>query len=125
MSAAFHSFGLKGTVHGVFNSVAGIGGAVTDTVSMLSFDNAYQLRRERNKNKAMAQQGGVGQGLKQVQLRLGHFRFCCSVSSLLNGLRVRLLFRLINGAFVFFSSWVIGYSSSLKYLYGSNIVCVL
>ncbi|CAM9455743.1 unnamed protein product [Ectocarpus sp. 4 AP-2014] len=59
-----HSF-VKGTVKGVFNSVAGVGGAVTDTVSKLSFDNDYQLRRERDKNKAIANQGGVGQGLLQ------------------------------------------------------------
>ncbi|CAN0206390.1 unnamed protein product [Scytosiphon promiscuus] len=56
---------VKGTVQGVFNSVAGVGGAVTDTVSKLSFDNDYQLKRERDKNKAMAQQGGVGQGFLQ------------------------------------------------------------
>ncbi|CAN0509154.1 unnamed protein product, partial [Ectocarpus sp. 8 AP-2014] len=60
-----HSF-VKGTVKGVFNSVAGVGGAVTDTVSKLSFDNDYQLRRERDKNKAIANQGGVGQGLKHI-----------------------------------------------------------
>ncbi|CAM9897235.1 unnamed protein product [Ectocarpus sp. 12 AP-2014] len=59
-----HSF-VKGTVKGVFNSVAGVGGAVTDTVSKLSFDNDYQLRRERDKNKAIANQGGVGHGLLQ------------------------------------------------------------
>ncbi|CAN0088161.1 unnamed protein product [Hapterophycus canaliculatus] len=57
---------VKGTVRGVFNSVAGVGGAVTDTVSKLSFDNDYQIKRERDKNKAMAQQGGVGQGFLQV-----------------------------------------------------------
>lgn len=55
-----------GTVHGVFNSVAGVGGAVTDTVSKLTFDNEYQMKRDRSKNKAMADQGGVGQGFKQV-----------------------------------------------------------
>lgn len=55
-----------GTVQGVFNSVAGVGGAVTDTVSKLTFDNEYQMKRERTKNKAMADQGGVGQGLMQV-----------------------------------------------------------
>lgn len=53
-------------MHGVFNSVAGVGGAVTDTVSKLTFDNDYQLKREREKNKAMANQGGVGQGIRQV-----------------------------------------------------------
>eukprot|EP00752_Nemacystus_decipiens_P006311 g5691.t1 len=56
---------VKGTVHGVFNSVAGVGGAVTDTVSKLTFDNEYQMKRERTKNKAMADQGGVGQGFVQ------------------------------------------------------------
>ncbi|CAM9617791.1 unnamed protein product, partial [Ectocarpus fasciculatus] len=56
---------VKGTVHGVFNSVAGVGGAVTDTVSKLTFDDEYQLKRERDKNKALANQGGVGQGLVQ------------------------------------------------------------
>lgn len=59
-------FFVKGTVHGVFNSVAGVGGAVTDTVSMLTFDNEYRLKREREKNKAMAKQGGVGEGFVQV-----------------------------------------------------------
>lgn len=58
-----------GTVHGVFNSVAGVGGAVTDTVSKLTFDDEYQLKRERDKNKALANQGGVGQGLVQVCCR--------------------------------------------------------
>lgn len=57
---------LEGTVHGVLNSVAGVGGAVTDTVSKLSFDRDYQMKRELSKNKAMANQGGVGQGLAQV-----------------------------------------------------------
>eukprot|EP00903_Cladosiphon_okamuranus_P017946 g16513.t1 len=56
---------VKGTVHGVFNSVAGVGGAVTDTVSKLTFDSEYQMKRERAKNKAIADQGGLGQGLKQ------------------------------------------------------------
>ena len=60
---------FEGTVHGVFNSVAGVGGAVTDTVSKLTFDNEYQMKRERTKNKAMADQGGVGQGLMQVRSR--------------------------------------------------------
>lgn len=55
-----------GTVHGVFNSVAGVGGAVSDTVSLLTFDEEYQAKRERDKNQAMAKQGGVGQGLLQV-----------------------------------------------------------
>ncbi|CAN0569489.1 unnamed protein product, partial [Ectocarpus sp. 12 AP-2014] len=54
---------VKGTIHGVFNSVAGVGGAVTDTVSKLTFDDEYQLKRERDKNKALANQGGVGRGL--------------------------------------------------------------
>lgn len=57
----------QGTVHGVLNSVAGVGGAVTDTVSKLSFDRDYQMKREMSKNKAMANQGGVGQGLTQVR----------------------------------------------------------
>ena len=57
---------MEGTVHGVFNSVAGVGGAVTDTVSLLAFDDDYSSKRERQKNKAMAEQGGVGQGLAQV-----------------------------------------------------------
>lgn len=55
-----------GTVHGVFNSVAGVGGAASDIVSMLSFDEEYQSQREREKNKNMAKQGGVGQGFVQV-----------------------------------------------------------
>ena len=59
-------FVFEGTVHGVFNSVAGVGGAVTDTVSMLTFDDEYQQERKRSKNKAMADQGGVGKGLVQV-----------------------------------------------------------
>ena len=53
-------------MHGVFNSVAGVGGAVTDTVSMLTFDDEYQMERKRSKNKAMADQGGVGKGFMQV-----------------------------------------------------------
>ena len=53
-------------MHGVFNSVAGVGGAVTDTVSMLTFDDEYQMNRKRSKNKAMADQGGVGTGFIQV-----------------------------------------------------------
>ena len=57
---------LPGTVHGVFNSVAGVGGAVNDTVSLLTFDDDYRSKRERTKNKAMAEQGGVGQGFAQV-----------------------------------------------------------
>ncbi|CAN0531033.1 unnamed protein product, partial [Ectocarpus sp. 8 AP-2014] len=40
-------------------------GAVTDTVSKLTFDDEYQLKRERDKNKALANQGGVGQGFVQ------------------------------------------------------------
>ena len=39
---------------------------MTDTVSKLSFDRDYQMKRELSKNKAMANQGGVGQGLAQV-----------------------------------------------------------
>lgn len=57
---------FQGTVHGVLNSVAGVGGAVTDTVSKLTFDGDYQMKRQMSKNKAMASQGGVGQGLAQV-----------------------------------------------------------
>ena len=57
---------VEGTLHGVFNSVAGVGGAVNDTVSLLTFDDDYRSKRERQKNKAMAEQGGVGQGLAQV-----------------------------------------------------------
>ncbi|CAM9140186.1 unnamed protein product [Hapterophycus canaliculatus] len=53
---------VKGTVQGVFNSVAGVGGAVSDTVSKLTFDDDYQLKRDKEKNKAIAKQGGVGQG---------------------------------------------------------------
>ncbi len=53
-------------MHGVFNSVAGVGGAVTDTVSKLTFDDEYQMKRERSKNKAIADQGGLGKGLVQV-----------------------------------------------------------
>jgi len=54
-------------VHGVLNSVAGVGGAVTDTVSKLSFDDEYRMKREMSKNKALANQGGVGYGLAQVR----------------------------------------------------------
>lgn len=57
---------LEGALHGVFNSVAGVGGAVNDTVSLLTFDEDYRSKRERQRNKAMAEQGGVGQGLAQV-----------------------------------------------------------
>ena len=53
-------------MHGVFNSVAGVGGAVTDTVSKLTFDDEYQMKRKSSKRKAMADQGGVGKGLMQV-----------------------------------------------------------
>lgn len=57
----------QGTVHGVLNSVAGVGGAVTDTVSKLSFDDEYRMKRQMSKNRALANQGGVGYGLAQVR----------------------------------------------------------
>lgn len=48
------------------NSVAGVGGAVTDTLSKLSFDAEYQQKREREKQKNMVKQSGVGQSILQV-----------------------------------------------------------
>lgn len=50
----------------MFNSVAGVGGAVNDAVSKLTFDNKYQMKRKRRKNKAIADQGGVCEGFRQV-----------------------------------------------------------
>lgn len=79
---SFFFVDIIGTVHGVFNSVAGVGGAVSDTVSILTFDQDYRMKREREKNKAMAKQGGVGEGFLQVRVFNGVWHFvwggvCC------------------------------------------------
>ncbi|CAM9938207.1 unnamed protein product, partial [Discosporangium mesarthrocarpum] len=56
---------VKGTLHGVFNSVAGVGGAAADTVSILTFDEEYRNKRKQQKINNISKGGGVSQGLRQ------------------------------------------------------------